>query len=506
MTEILRKFLCVIAIGLAPMSTSLAREQSGLRNVNIDDFFGGAPNDDTSDAIPALKRAAKAFAGTQGGTVHLACDKTYAFLTPINMAYDYPGVVVEGCLEAPDDSSVALGSRSVHVEFYQRGKVNFGPQFQAIIGASSGFRNVLFTQAGARFPNRTAAAYAGVPLKTATGGAGNYAILHHVMVVGAEQCLDARSGGGRLDIRDFRCDGLSGEAIGPSLDTTVLRDVHNFPYGTAASPNADNTRPGTGMELALGPCDDTRVEGYLDFGHRNGFLSRCNGNVWLGGRMWLDNNSGTAFNIKASTHMQGPGALAAASCGTCVQISDQTDIQVGSVLVSSAAGDCVKVDGTFVASSMIVGDCRGNGISLTARSEFATPFLRTTRISGTHICAGAGMATNQIYVGQSVSDLKFGTPLIGCHDTGLPALPSSNTLELPTSGTATPLSLAITGDEAIREIVGGWGGREIILELESHSRVISTDRIRLKGASAYVEGPSVLAFRLGPDAVWRQEW
>lgn len=255
----------------------------------------GAVGDGVTDDRAALAAALAAMPAT-GGVLYLGRGQKVRIASNLTI----PANVTLDCQQVPGYAS-SLGGTSLNV----LGGIR--RDSTATITMSSGSRIVRcpLLQYGLTFPVQTPAAYAGTAV-TWDGGDVMDAWLEDVLIVGAALCVDHSAGGDRFHMINVECDGVAGYKIGPSFDTSEMRQVRNWPWGTqnwngGGSPT--NARTGTGfLFTGTGRMDDLKGFGLLDYQHatsmdiQNPGGTCCNMHL---DNVWLDGNTTQALRIAA---------------------------------------------------------------------------------------------------------------------------------------------------------------------------------------------------------------
>lgn len=397
---------------------------------------------------------AAASLGTSGGIVNLDCERQYRLSASLDLT-KYPGVVLKGCLASPDDPLKLPGYAG---SLATLGGLLRDPSATILVGRDSGLRNLVVRQSDISIPTADVGRFAGTAIATPGGGAGRATLLDNVLVLGAATCFDDRAGGDRLHIDGFYCDGIDGETIGPSYDTSVITNVHNWPYATGGA--EPKLRTGVGLTIR-GASDDTVLGTIFDYGHRVGFLfdSRSHGKFHVT-HLWADNNADACVRVAGGRGIN-IASLTAYTCGVSIDVAKQAEVQITQAFLVSSEQECVRVDGTLSFALLHIERCKGGGIRvLTPASALSVGFLQPLGLRGPWtISVPPGFTGDHIGIGKLFTDAAAGTSLYEGQGPADPLLQAAPTLDLPPNADAVRLD----GQGAVQTLRGGWGGRTVTI-------------------------------------------
>jgi hypothetical protein len=339
-----------------------------------------------------------------GGTLQLNSSKAYALLSSITL----PANVTLDCGNAPGFQSSAGVLNGL-------GGLRIASGATIIVGPGSRIQNCAMFRYGSSFPVQTPGAYAGTAITYPAGSTPDTFLTDNLMV-GFNTCVDQSNQADRFHWTNLECDAVAGYKIGPSFDSSEMRNVRAWPWGTANASSPTNTRSGTGfLFTGTGRLDDLKVLGITDFGHATGVDienagSCCNMHL---DNVWLDNNATAGLVNKAGDVTFGK-VWVFQTGGPAVWLNANTRTFINQLFVQNAV-DALKLDlgaglslghGDFVSLSGKVANISNSGSWLRILSGYvdtatvtSTPYvtvpsgLAADRLS-VHVVLGSGLSSN----------------------------------------------------------------------------------------------------------------
>jgi hypothetical protein len=292
-----------------------------------------AAGNGTTDDSAAIAARLAAMPAT-GGTLQLNSSKTYRLASNITL----PANTTLDCGAAPGFASSGGTLNSL-------GGLRLETAANIIMGAGSRVQHCPIFHNGISFPVQTPGAYAGTAITYPAGSTPDTYLIDNLMV-GFNTCVDQSNQADRLHWINLECDAVVGYKIGPSFDSSEMRNVRAWPWGTANASSPTITRTGTGfLFTGTGRLDDLKVFGITDFGHAVGVDienpggSCCNMHL---DNVWLDNNATAALINKAGNVTFGKvWALATGGPGVWLNANARTYIDQ---LFVQIAVDALKLD------------------------------------------------------------------------------------------------------------------------------------------------------------------
>lgn len=350
---------------------------------------GNGITDDTA-AIAARLAALPA----TGGTLQLNSSKTYRLASSITL----PANATLDCGAAPGFASSGGTLNSL-------GGLRLDTAASIIMGAGSRVQHCPMFHNGISFPVQTPGAYAGTAIIYPSGSTPDTFLIDNLMVA-FNTCVDQSNQADRFHWIDLECDAVTGYKIGPSFDSSEMRNVRSWPWGTANASSPTITRSGTGfLFTGTNRLDDLKGFGVTDFGHAVGMDIENPGgaccNMHLD-NVWLDNNA-TASLINKAGNVTFGKVWALASGGPGVWLNANARTFINQLFVQSAV-DALKLD---LGAGLSLGHGDFNNLSgKVANISNASSWLRilsgyvdTTTVTVTpYVTVPSGMATDRLSV------------------------------------------------------------------------------------------------------------
>ncbi|CAN7678785.1 hypothetical protein [Mesorhizobium sp. LjNodule214] len=254
--------LYVKADAIASSAGAWVRSFSGPRNARWFGIVGDGTTDDTAALAAAFTNA--------GSGVSVLIPSGY------NVVVDSTLTVPAGCMLTGEKP--CTGGNGMAAALPTMTKVYVNSAGTLSIGDGCSVRNLAICRRGLTF-NITSAQVAsdflgiGVTIRNASCNI----VLQDLVVLGFDTGIASIAGAtnvSRVHMQRIHGDNINGISLTNSFDVTYIREVHFWPYVTAAStPEAGNVhlvRSGAGI-LSTGVHDWTRVESCFNFGYFRGF-------------------------------------------------------------------------------------------------------------------------------------------------------------------------------------------------------------------------------------------
>ena len=457
-----------------------------LFRVAPEDFAIAGPADYWGAAILAAANSL----GVAGGTVQLQEGKTYDVLNDVTLP---DGVELAGTLERPDfrDPQTSIGLADMQ-------GIALASTASIIFGHNSGLTNVFVKRRGMTFPAADPSAYAG----TALIFAGDGPVIRNVLVVGFQRILGisaAVASCSRYIIDGLYGDGNPAAGTGSididkgSFDTSIIRDVHLWPFGTM--PNATQaalTRTGSGLRLRSNQ-DDTHLDNILVYGYAKNF-DFAGTSAINAGKLWSDNNPTHALALHQTGVFIGANVTAVAidqlqvwgaETGLRIETLNTECIQIASAIFASIGGIAIdSTGGELLIGNVFFSGVASNAFRIANNGSHVRARGYALGVAGALVSAPAGASPNFLDIKIGVNPANGtadGQPMFVTNTITPQAVASAASVNLPNNGN----DFTLTGSATVATLVGGYGQRRIRLTFAANAVLSQAGNIVLATAASY---------------------
>jgi hypothetical protein len=368
----------------------------------------GAVGNGTTDDSQAIRDALAAIPAG-GGLLVLNSNKKYRLSSSITLP---PNVALD-CGQSP-------GYASSGGQLMSLGGLRVDAAATINMGAGSRLQHCAVFATGINFPIQTPATYAGTAITYPPGNTPDTQLID-TLIVGFNTCVDKSNQADRFHWINLECDGVNGYVVGASADSSEMRNVRAWPWGTATASSPTNTRSGIGFRFTgTSRLDDLKIFGILDFGHATGLdISNTGGqccNVHFD-NVWLDNNA-TANIVNRANDVSFGKTWLWSSGGPAMELHNVSRTVVSSLFVSGATNAISLIDGAgltveygeFVNLSGKVATIANAGSFI----RILSGYIDTDTVTSTpHIAIPAGIVSDRtainVMMGNGLSSNILGT-------------------------------------------------------------------------------------------------
>ncbi len=458
-----------------PVSSLLKQLSKSIR-VAADDF--GAVGDGVADDKAAIEAAAATL--TYGGFLDLSPSKIY-YVSSLSLP---DGVVLRGTLERPDFHQAGLASSlatTPGLALASSGTIS--------LNDNAGIINCFVKRAGMTFPATSLAGFAGVAITFN----GDDPIVRNVLVVGfAKGLAESPASVSRYVVEGFYVDAIDGCYIDkPSYDTSVMRDVHCWPFSFQPSvAYASMVRSGYALYLT-GAQDNTIIDNYLGWGHLHNFHLEATSAIDMGS-IWSDYppSVSTAAQIglylgpNTNNIVIGNAQIWGGTKGIRQECNNTESIHIGLCSIVSTSGDAISsTGGELFLPNLKLQNIGGKGFAIVNNGSHVYARGYAINVAGTLVSLPVGAALGFIDIDLRTDPYYTpnGTELFGDNPLRGYGVTAAGTMALPANGD----TFRVIGATTISTISGKWGERKIRLEFTGATTIVETGNINLAGSATF---------------------